>query len=156
MKRWVNFLLAIVAVVLFASTPFRGTDIGKLSPVEVIWLSETEGEVYMETDVGDSGKGKSVQMALENMKRSASGTIFLETADYLILNINNEDLIEEVSALLRPSCMVCMASEIPDMEKVAAFLSAHEPELTLRQYQNNQSAIPVLWQKDGRFFWHAE
>lgn len=149
LKRWIIYLV----VVLLLSTSFRGTDIAKLAPVEVVWLSESEGEVYLETDTGVSGKGDSVQGAYNNMKASAPGMIFLETADYLILQNGDEHLIAKTYDLLRPTCKVCSAQRIPDMESVASFLSAHKPDLVLRQYRVQQEALPALEEKDGRFFW---
>lgn len=156
MKRWVWMCAIIIFVTLIASTPFKGRDIAKLIPVEVIWLSESQGEVYLETDAGDSGLGTSVQDALENMKQSVAGTLFLETADYLILNQEDEYLLEQVFPLLRPTCMICAASKIPDMEYIGKFLSAHEPDLTLRQYRVRGGDIPVLDEKEGRYFWRGE
>ena len=149
LKRWVIYLI----LVLVASASFRGTDIAKLAPVEVVWLSESAGEVYLETDTGDSGKGNSVAAAYSNMKASAHRSIFLETADYLILQNGDEHLIAETFDLLRPSCMICTAQRIPDMESVASFLSAHKPNLVLRQYLVQQEVLPMLEEKDGRFYW---
>lgn len=156
MKRWLWICVIIVLAALVASTPFKGRDVAKLIPVEVIWLSESQGDVYLETDTGDSGLGTSVQDALENMKQSVAGTLFLETADYLILNQEDEYLLEQVYPLLRPTCMICTASKTPDMENIAKFLSAHEPDLTLRQYRVREGDLPVLEEKDGRYFWVGE
>ena len=119
MKHWIIYMV----IVLLVSTSFRGTDIAKLAPVEVVWLSENAGEIYLETDTGDSGKGDSVQAAYNNMKASAHGTIFLDTADYLIIQNGNEHLIADTYELLRPNCRICSAPIIPDMESVAGFLS---------------------------------
>ena len=146
-------LLIYLIIVLAASVSFRGPDIAKLAPVEVVWISESDGEVYLETDTGESGKGNSVQSAYNNMKASAHGSIFLETADYLIVQNGDEHLIVETYDILRPSCVVCTAQRIPDMESVASFLSAHKPNLVLRQYRVQQEALPVLEEKDGRFYW---
>lgn len=149
LRRWIIYLI----VILVSSTSFRGTDIAKLAPVEVVWLSENDGEVYLETDTGDSGKGENVRAAYNNMKASAPGMIFLETADYLILQNGDEHLIAEIYDLLRPTCKVCSAQRIPDMETVASFLSAHKPDLVLRQYRVGQEALPALEEKDGRYYW---
>ena len=52
--------------------------------------------------------------------------------------------------------MICKAEEKPDVKATAKFLSAHEPDLTLRRYQVEQCEIPVLRERDGRFFWGAK
>lgn len=153
MKRWIVY---IAVVILFATTPFRGTDIAKLAPVEVVWLTEKGGQVYLETDTGDTGRGANVREALEDMKAAAPGSIFLETADYLIVEQGREVLLEQTYDVLRPSCMVCTAEKMPDMEAVAAFLAAHEPQTTLRQWQVESQRLSVLKEQEGRFEWIAE
>jgi hypothetical protein len=134
----------------------RGTDIGELAPVEVVWLSETAGQIYLETDTGDMGHGDTIQAALTDMKAAAPGTIFLETADYLIVEPGSEILLEQLYDILRPSCKVCAAQLMPNMKLVAAFLNAHEPQVTLRQYQVETCVLPLLGEQEGRFVWNAE
>lgn len=156
MKRWIIYIVLFVGVAIFGTIPFRGTDIAKLAPVEVVWLSRNGGQVHLKTDTGDMGEGKSIQAALADMKAAASGSVFLETADYLIVEVGREALLEQVYDVLRPSCMVCMAEEMPDMKAVAEYLSAHEPELSLRQYRVEKGKLPQLTEKEGRFMWNAE
>lgn len=150
MKRW---LLYIIALLLCGVSSNCGTDIGELAPVEVVWLSETAGQIYLETDTGDMGHGDTIQAALTDMKAAAPGTIFLETADYLIVEPGNEILLEQLYDILRPSCKVCAAQLMPNMKLVAAFLNAHEPQVTLRQYQVEKCALPILREQEGRAEW---
>lgn len=153
MKRWLVYL----AVLALCGTPSnRGTDIGELAPVEVVWLTENAGEVYLQTDTGDVGRGEGVQGALLNMKAAAPGMIFLETADYLIVEQGKEEILAQVFEVLRPSCKVCVAQSMPDLKKVAVFLTAHEPRVTLRQYQVEKGALSLLREQEGRFMWIAE
>ncbi len=153
MKRWIVY---IAVVILFTVTPFRGTDIAKLAPVEVVWLTEKGGQVYLQTDTGDMGRGADVREALEDMKGAAPGSVFLETADYLIVEQGREVLLEQTYDVLRPSCMVCTAEKMPDMEAAAAFLAAHEPQTTLRQRQVEGRSLSMLKEQEGRFEWIAE
>lgn len=153
MKRWV---LYAVVLLIFSASPLRGTDIGKLTPVEVVWLAEKDGQVYLECDTTDAGWGESVQAALEDMKAAALGTIFLETADYLIVEQGQEALLEQINDLLRPSCKVCVAQSKPDWRNVSMFLNAHEPQVTLQQYRVEKNALPVLREEEGRFEWVAQ
>lgn len=153
MKRW---LLYIIVLLLCGVSSNRGTDIGELAPVEVVWLSENAGQIYLETDTGDMGRGETIQAALSDMKAAAPGMIFLETADYLIVEPGSEILLEQLYDILRPSCKVCAAQSMPDLEEVAPFLNAHEPRLTLRQYQVETCVLPLLGEQEGRFVWNAE
>ena len=153
MKHWVQY---IAVLVLIATLPFKGTDIAKLAPVEVVWLTEENSQVYLQTDTGDIGMGKTVEDALANMKATALGTIFLETADYLVVKMGREDLVVQVYNVLRPSCMVCAAEKLPDMKSAAQFLAAHEPQITLRQYRAECGNLAILAERDGRFEWLAQ
>lgn len=153
MKRWLVYLAVLV---LCGTSSFRGTDIGELAPVEVVWLTEKDGQVYLETDTGDMGRSEDVQGALHDMKAAAPGTIFLETADYLIVEEGREGLLVQLVDILRPSCKVCVARSMPDLEKVATFLNAHEPQVTMRQYQVEKGVLPILREQEGRFEWIAE
>lgn len=152
MKRWLVYILALV---LLAAFPFSGTDVGKLAPVEVVWLAEQNGQIYLQTDTGDVGRGEDVRSALQNMTATAYGTIFLDTADYLIVKHGQEELLQQVYDVLRPSCMVCSAAKMPDMESVASFLAAHEPPVTLRLHRIGQNELPMLAGQEGRYEWIA-
>ena len=153
MKRWLAYLAVLVLCGISAN---RSTDIGELAPVEVVWLTEKAGQVYLETDTGDMGRGANVQGALSDMKAAAPGTIFLETADYLIVEWGREDVLVQVFDILRPSCKVCMAQSMPDLEKAVPFLNAHEPQVTLHQYKVEKCTLPMLEEQEGRFEWFAE
>lgn len=156
MKRWILYALAFAVVSVFGASPFYGTDIGELAPVEIVWLTQENGNVGVLTDTGDWGWGADVPSALGNLKATALGTVFLETADYLIVRRGSEKLLEQVYHILRPSCMICVAKEMPDMEQVSGFLRAHEPEITLRQYQNEALELPSLTLENGRYLWSEQ
>lgn len=149
MKRWALY----IAMVLLSTIPFRGTDIAKLAPVEVVWLAEEGGQVLLMTDTEDVGKGADVTEALADMKASAKGTIFLDTADYLIVETGAEKFLNQITDVLRPSCMACRAKQIPDLKEAAAFFSVHEPDITLRQWQNDQMELPLLKEEERSFVW---
>ena len=156
MKYWLLFFSLFIATAIFGPASFRGTNIAKLAPVEVVWLSERDGQVSLKTDMGDFGVGEDMQAALEDMKASASGTVFLDTADYLIVEQGREELLEQAYTFLRPSCMICVAEKMPDLEVAAEYLSAHEPELTLREYRVDKGEIPELVEQEGRFAWNVQ
>ena len=153
MKRWRIYLVLLVGATLLHIFPFQGTDVAKLLPVQAVWLAWEKGEVCLKTDTGNSGQGNTVQAALEDMKKTASGTIFLDTADYLIVKKGSEALLVQIYDILRPSCMVCAATELPDLEEVTAYLDVHEPSVTLRQCENGDSRLPILIEAEGGFKW---
>ena len=153
MKRWIIYL-AVLA--LCSTSSVRKTDIGELAPVEAVWLSEKDGQVYLRTDTADVGFGADVQSAAANMKATASRTILLETADYLIVEQGREALIQQVYDILRPSCKICVSRAMPDMGKVVQFLKTHAPQITIRQYQVETNTLPILKEQEGRLQWLAK
>ena len=150
MKRW--FIYAAV-LVLVTMSPLQGVDIGRLSPVETVWMEQREDGVYLRTDAGAIGWGENAKEALENLRTTSSGIIFLETADYLVLRIGSEKLLEQLTDVLRPSCMICVTPQMPDLQSVTDFFLTHEPNLTYRQWQVEGCALPYLIEQEGRFAW---
>lgn len=153
MKRWALYGATILGAILLSASPFRGTDIAQLAPVEVVWLAEDDDQVFLMTDTGDWGRGKDVREALSALKASSPGTVFLDTADYLIVETNAEEFLNQVADILRPSCMLCRAGSMPDLQEAAAFLIAHESGVTLRQWQEERMKLPLLKEEERRLSW---
>lgn len=149
MKRWIWCLAALVLTVAVGGMPFAGTDVAQLQPVEMIRVSQGERQVLVETDTGDRGVGSNLAEAFEDLKQTTSGHVFLETAEYLLLSPEMVERLPELTDYLRPACAVCLELGRAELERAAAFLSAHEPELTLRDYQAGRMDIPALITQKG-------
>lgn len=150
MKRWVWYVVIIGVVAALSGKSTAGEDIGTLQPVQTVRLSCVRGQVCMETDTGDVGVGEDLKSALEDMKGSASGEIFLDTADYLIISPACIDLLPAMNAYLRPSCAVCMEEGETSMEQVGLFLQQHTPETTLMKYRAGDRNLQTLVTREGR------
>lgn len=150
MKRWLWYVLIIGAVAVLSGKSSAGKDIGTLQPVQAVRLSCLRAQVCVETDTGDVGVGEDLKAALEGMKQSASGEIFLDTADYLIISPACVDLLPAMTAYLRPSCAVCLEEGETDMEQVGQFLQQHTPEITLMEYRSGERDLQTLVTWEGR------
>lgn len=150
MKHWLWYALAIAALAALGFAPFQGTDVAKLNPVEVVRASEEDGYVLVETDGGDIGVGTDAKSAFADLKRKASGEMFLETADYLLLDPELTDQIAAFGAFLRPACAVCLELGEADMEVVSRFLGTHKPEVTLLDIRAGEKELPALMVWEGR------
>lgn len=144
MKYWAWYIGAVVLVAALGWMPFLGTDVARLRPVELISVSREEAQVLVETDTGDSGRGQTLELALEDLYDSTPGEIFLETAEYLLITPEGQSLLPELTKTLRPSCKVCLREGEMDLAEAAAYLSVHEPELTLQDYRTGEKDIPKL------------
>lgn len=141
---YVGILLAVLLL------PERGTDVGKLIPVEVAAISEADGVVSIHTDTGDSGQGQTLEAAIADLKASALGIIYLDTAEYLLLEAGTEHHLNTVERHLKPAVRLCYAREGIDLEAAANFLSVHEPDVTLRTVSDSNS-IPTISEENGRY-----
>lgn len=149
MKRWV--LLLLLGALLLCK-PFSATDVARLKPVDVIRVSTTNGGILVETDTGETGTGQDLDSAFENLKKTADGEIFLETADRLLISPQAVELLPELTDYLRPGCNICVEMCAVELDLVSDFLDTHEPGLTLQDHRAGQCVLPVLYLIDGRMY----
>lgn len=145
MKLWI----VLVLVAVLGSLATAGTDVGQLRPVEVLWVRTEQGKVCLRTDLTDVGSGENVEAATADLKQRASGEVFPETAEYLLINEKDQDLLAELIPELRPSCMVCLVRGEVDLQQVGAYLRAHPPQRTLAQYQAGEGLEEILEISEG-------
>ena len=147
MKR-ILLYLGILAAVCWAGKP--GTDIGMLIPVETVFIQKLENEIVIETDSGDRGTGATMKQAAEDLKEKADGVIYLDTADYLILNREVEALLPQLQNNQKQEVFLCEADGQIDVQKATAFLRAHKPQLKLSDWSNGMT-LPRLEEAEGSF-----
>lgn len=130
MKRLLLYIIVAAAAV---AVPVDRTDVGKLQPVELIQLYQEGGQLVLETDTGDAGRGRTVAEALEDLKATTPGTIFLDTADYLMISEGARGFLGEVAPYLKERIRVCIGEKGIDLPAAAAHLAAHSPKSTLKE-----------------------
>jgi hypothetical protein len=149
MKKWLIILVIILAVNYYRNQDTPGEDIKQLQPVQTVLAEWTEGKLHLSTDNGCEGKGSTVQAAIADMQSSASGKLFLNTADYLLVRKNALSFLDELKEELRPSCTVCGLMGTVDLPEVAEYLSYHIPRLTVAMYEAGERLIPLLISGEG-------
>lgn len=150
MRRWLIYIFLLAATPVLGLVLFKGTDIAKLQPVEVVSLSVQKGQVQIQTDTGNAGTGNTCKQALEDLQNTASGVVFLDTADYLTVTEDAQPYIKEMWEYLRPSCKICLLIGEGDWESMPAFLRTHEPVATVLQYRSGERKLPILIIQQGR------
>lgn len=110
-------------------------EIGRLIPVEVVAVDTADNLVRIETDTGNVGVGKSFQEAYGNLRETASGNIYLDTACWLILSEGDAINVEAVKEYLKGNVGVCLGASKIDLTQVGAYLSAHRPAVRLKQME---------------------
>lgn len=150
MRRWILYFIIFIVVAITNVPGFHGTDVGQLLPVEAVRLSSMNGMVILETDTGDSGIGVDVEAAIRDLKATTSGNVFLETADYLIVEPGCEDLMVQIQLHVHPSCDVCAEERKTDLEETVKFLSVHKPGVTLQEWIGGSAEMPTLTVEGGK------
>jgi len=148
MKRWI--LLVGLGILLWRSAPSNAADVGKLLPVELLYIYKEGEMVVIETDNDLSGKGRNLEKALSNLYASASGTVFLDTADTVLVTNQTEPLIIQMKSVLRPSCNICLLKGKTDLKKAAEYLRTHRTDRTVLDLRNGKKELPCLISKEGR------
>ena len=140
----------IVTLALLTFSPVKGAELGKMRPVEVVLVYAQAGEVVILTDTEDVGKGKDGLSALKNLKATTAGTIYLDTAEYLLIGEGGEPAAEALRTHLKKNTKVCKGDSGIDLKNVAVYLSVHG-DLPRLEAWNLGGHLPKLRLVDGRF-----
>ena len=139
MKRIIAYIV-ILALLLLA--PVEKLDVAKLEPVEVVYLYKESGSVVLSTDTGAKGKGENALSALQELKETTPGVVYLDTAQYLLVA---QDALEQINVLraeLKDKIKLCMAQNV-ELENAAKYLNVHGKLPRLRQWKTGEK-LP-LW-----------
>lgn len=143
MRRTILSCFLLLTVLL---NPSDRLDIATLRPVQTVAVTREAGGICIMTDTRDMGIGENISDALENLKQTTPGVIYLDTADYLLLD---EDVQEEALALkewMAKSVVVYRLLGRPDLLTVSQYLQIHGGGLEIDRWEK-ESELPVL---DGR------
>ncbi len=144
MKHWSWYLAALLLVAALGGKPFAGTDAAKLQPVQVVQVLVENDLVLVQTDTGDSGAGRTLALAFDQLEQTTPGYVFLDTAQYLLVQEEAKALLPQLCAYLRPGCGVCAVTAEADLKAVAKYLSAHPLPVSLRTWRAGEKDLPRL------------
>lgn len=137
MKRIVIYSILLASALL---VPVERLDVGKLKPVGLVQIYKDADAIVIVTDSDDSGVGYTLAEAFTNLKETTAGAIFLDTADYLLIDQVFIKEIETLGKYLKPQVLVCIANEYIDSKAAAEYLSAHRPTVRLKDKTGLQNA----------------
>lgn len=150
MKRWVGYVLAVIAVAALDGAAAVGDDVAKLDPVQVLYVDVQGQWVSVQTDTGAEGRGKDVDGALRDMEKTSAAEVFLDTTEYLIVSPEAQGNVGALWEVLRPSCQVCVGVGELDLERAADHLDIHRPGVTMKAVRSGERDLPQLVAKEGR------
>ena len=143
-------LLYIVILGVLIAVPAERSDVGNLLPVEVILIDKDDQGIKIQTDTGNAGAGDDLEAAYQNLRERAPADIYLDTANYLILSGEAQELAPQLSAYLKAHVKVCIGEGELDVTEVAAYLATHTPDTHLCEL-NKEAEIQVLTQAENGF-----
>ena len=144
-------ILLYIGLLLFVCLlPVQSTDVGKLIPVEVIAISERDDRVAVRTDTGNRGEGATLGEAFSDLQDTAPGTIYLDTAAYLLLEQGTTQQMADLQGSLKADTKVCLMEPGIPVEGIAEYLSAHHPGVRLKDAVEVGN-LPLLTEKDGQY-----
>lgn len=147
MRRWILFAIALT---LFSFLPNQGTDIGNLRPVGLLYVYWENGAVTAAADTGDLGRGKTIREALEDMKATSQGEIFLETTEKVLITESVLGELDTLAAILRPGTELCLGQMGLNPEEAYEYLHTRETGAALYSWKKNQK-LPKLDYREGRY-----
>ena len=115
----------------------QSLDIGTLRPVQLVSMYREDEWIVIETDTDDQGRGGNVHEAIENLKDTTPGTIYLDTADFLVVRPDTQNMISEISQYLKQSVKICSSIERIASIDAANYLSAHPPKTNMREWRKS-------------------
>lgn len=146
MKRILLYMMLMTAALL---APVERADVGKLRPIETVHIYRENDWVVLRTDTDDMGIGATAMQALQNMKDTASGIIYLDTAEYLLLDKDTQDAAEALRGVLKDKVRLCQASKKIEPKDATKYLSAHNDLPRMQDWEKGQE-LPVLAQFGNR------
>lgn len=147
MKRSIIYIVICILTLLI---PVERMDIAKLRPVQTVLLQKQGDIVVISTDTQDIGQGTTALQALENMKETASGVIYLDTAEYLLISENAVDQVQQLRSHLKESVTLYQCEVAIDTKEVSRYLDIHGKGPKLKAWKAGDS-LPLLKETGGRF-----
>lgn len=147
MRFFSALLVLFLVVAAFIYFPDASTDLDSLLPVETLCVQRSHGQLVI-TGESVCGKGKTWDAAMEDLQRTAAGTVFLETAERIIVEEGAATYLSDIlqDERLRPAAQIyLLRGDIGDA--LTDFATAHESSATIANCQK----IPMILEEQGRY-----
>ena len=146
MKRWILYGILFVVAVLI---PVDSTDIGKLHPVQAVSVGYYDNQVILKTDTGEVGRGETPELALENLKQTAPAIIYLDTAEFLLVEENGVEFVPQMGKFFKSKVRICLIDPEVEVSQGAKYLRIHGNLPKLKGW-NSDEILPFLTFQNGR------
>ena len=138
------FYTVILGALFFA--PLKRVEIANLEPIQAVWMYHVDGTLVLETDTQDKGSGATVAQALENMKASSPGIIYLDTAQYLFVSEDAQTQIPALQPYVKGTVRLCLWDGQGDIVDAVKYADAHKLGEKMKRWEQGGKLpeIPLL------------
>lgn len=141
-----RMVLYLVILGLLFLAPLERADIAKLLPIEAVAVYVENGEVVLETDTQNRGRGTDVANALQVLKDTTPAVVYLDTAEFLLVSKDAVGYVEQLNNYLKPSVKVCICETSGRVKEAVKYLEVHGNLPKLRDW--NEQNISMLKNKE--------
>jgi len=132
------YILIIIGSLL---VPVEKADVAKLQPVEAVALCKKDGVTEIFTDTGAWGSGSNAQEALTDLLKNTPQLVYLDTADYLMVNKEAVAEIDDLRADLKGGVRLCLWDCEGELCDAIKYFSVHRALPKLKDWQQGD-ALP--------------
>lgn len=128
-------LLYILILGLMFFAPVERVDVAQLLPIEAVAMYMDGNLVVLETDTQNIGRGENAASALKNLKDVTPAVVYLDTAQYLLVDKEAEAYIDELREHLKSSVDVTVCDARGKVKEMAEFVSVHGECIPLKDWK---------------------
>lgn len=128
-------ILYILILALLPLAPVERLDIAKLEPVQTVAVTQEQGQIVLETDTGNKGRGADVHKAVQDLRENTPGVIYLDTAEYLLVSEESLEQMEQLQGYFHSSVQVSLWDGQGSVEEAAKYLSVHGKRPKISQWR---------------------
>lgn len=159
MKKLVVILAAAAVLGAMGLLPFKSVDAAKLLPVKTVVVTKSGDQYVVDVGEGVRAVGRTLGEALDRLREEVSGTVFLPTAEQVIVTEPAAEAVEAVAeeTAFRPAAGIYQTPDpFPDVKALSAYLDAHPSNVTILDARaalamGEAPVIPVIRGADGGY-----
>ena len=142
MKIFRIILYGVIIFLLFL-VPLQRVEIANLKPVEGIWIYKASESVAIETDTGDLGLGRTIEDAVEDIKRNSTGIIYLDTAKFVFVDETASDELIAFRPFVKGNVCISKWDGKGNVSDAVQYADAHKVGVKYKKW-NLGSNLPEI------------
>lgn len=130
-------VIYVVILALLFLAPLDRVDVADLLPIEAVAVYMEDGNVVLETDTENVGRGEDVKQALDNLKEVTPAVVYLDTAELLIVSKDAKIWVDDLRQYLKQDVGVCVGDAKNRVKEMAKYLDVHGQTIKLKDWKSD-------------------